>query len=252
MSPTEIDLSSIAMFLDLDGTLADIVERPSLVHVPDRTKAALRALHDKLDGALAIVSGRCLSDIDMLLTPHTFACAACHGAVIRTTFGLNENGRLSEDTLGRLSRLAKEALLEYDGVLIEAKKASLAIHYRMAPQHGARCRAFAKRLVDLHSGLDLISGKMVVEVVPKGTSKGRAIESLLKVPPFSGRRPLFLGDDLSDESAFGVVNACSGLSIKVGLGPTQASHRLHSPDDVRNFISRLAASKPRGLRYKSN
>lgn len=109
-----------------------------------------------------------------------------------------------------------------------------------------------RRLPRRRPGFELIAGKMVVEIVPSGTSKGRAIASFLKVPPFSGRRPLFVGDDLCYESAFGVVNSCSGVSIKVGLGPTQAVHRLFSPYDVRSFICRLAASKPRPLRYKRN
>lgn len=250
--PNEINLSSIALFLDIDGTLADIAECPSLAHIPQPTKAALHVLHGKLGGALAIISGRRLSDIDSMLAPHVFACAACHGGVIRTGAGLEHHGNISGDLVSHLSRRAKNALAGCSGVLIEEKEASLAIHYRIAPEHGALCRTVARQLVGQFPLLTIISGKMVVEIVSVGVGKGWAITRLMQAPAFARRQPLFIGDDLTDEGAFGVVNTCSGLSVKVGLGPTQATHRFHSPDEVRTFVCSLADRTPRQLRYKTS
>lgn len=248
----EINLSSIALFLDVDGSLADIAECPSLAHIPQLTKDALHVLHGKLDGALAIISGRRLMDIDAMLAPHVFACAACHGGIIRTAAGIEHHANMSDNLVSCLSRRAKRALAGCSGVLVEEKEASLAIHYRMSPEHGALCRTVARQLVSPFPLLTTISGKMVVEIVCVTVGKGWAITRLMQDPAFAKRRPVFIGDDLTDESGFGVVNLCSGLSVKVGLGPTQATHRFHSPDDVRTFVCSLAGRRPDPLGYKQS
>ncbi|MBC7958092.1 MAG: trehalose-phosphatase [Cytophagales bacterium] len=227
-----------ALFVDFDGTLADIAPRPDAVTLPAGVVELLARLHKQLDGALAVVSGRSIAQLDEFLTPLQLAAAGVHGAERRNASGVI--GRFHEADLTHVVA-GLEALAElHPGMLVETKPGAVALHYRLAPQ----CEALAQRAMDaaLHEshGMALIHGKMVIEMKPAGASKGRAIRSFMGEAPFAGRRPVFAGDDSTDESGFAVVQAAGGLGIKVGAGATRANNRLDTPSDLRMWLQAAA------------
>lgn len=235
--PPNISLSETALFLDLDGTLAPIEPNPWLVSVSSTTTAMLGVLSERTEGAVAIVSGRTASEIDRLLQPFRFPIAAVHGTMVRVGSGTLINNALPRETIVRMTKAAQKALNRHPGILIEPKDGAVAIHYRSCPQYGPLCRAVARHISGLMPNTICLAGKMVVEIVPEGVSKGHAIKQLLSTPPFRGRIPVFAGDDLTDESGFSVVDDCGGVSIKVGAGLTSARWRLDGPEAVSAWLS---------------
>ncbi len=219
-----------ALFLDVDGTLLPFVARPGDVKVPAPLLTLLGDLYDCLEGALALVSGRAISDLDRLFAPLKLPSAGVHGLERRNT-----RNRLLTDAGSELEPL-RTRLAAYvqaiPGLLLEDKGLSLAIHYRQAPAEGAALEDFlASVLADCSTGLELARGKMVFEVKPCGFDKGTAIQAFMSEVPFRGRKPVFLGDDVTDEDGFAVVNSLGGLSIKVGAGAvTAATENL--PDEA--------------------
>ena len=226
-----------AYFLDVDGTLLELAMTPDAIHVDPELPALLAGLQHASDGALALVSGRSLSDLDRRLPVPRLPKAGQHGLERR-------------DALGRLwlhappSR-AKEAIQnalapvldENPGLLLEDKGLSLALHYRLAPEMAFYVRDLMGRLVaELGEGLVVQEGKRVVEVKPAGIDKGTAIAEYLTEAPFAGRRPVFIGDDKSDEHGFAVVNERDGVSIGVGPAARTARYRLASVGAVRSWL----------------
>jgi trehalose 6-phosphate phosphatase len=232
-----------AVFLDIDGCLLDLAPTPDEIFVPPELPGAIEKLRLKLGGALALVTGRGLSYADALFDPFPFPIAGLHGAEMRGPDG----GRIYAEAPPAFAAL-KAALAEeskdMEGVLIEDKGAAVAAHYRLAPQYelvlGERMRAFAEA-----AGPDwaLQLGKMVYEIRPARASKGDAVERFLSEQPFTGRLPLALGDDLTDESMFAVANARGGLTFRVGRAEakTCAMGTIASPGHVRDAIVRLGA-----------
>ena len=235
MRPPPLDPSS-ALFLDVDGTLLEIAARPDLVRVPQGLPALLDRLATERDGALALVSGRKLADLDRLLRPWRGAAAGLHGLDIRRPDGtLLQRGPACDaearSALDRARPRLQAWAADAPGVLLEDKGWSLAMHYRNAPEHADEIARLADCLVH-QSGeaLCLLPGKMVVELLPHGAGKGGAIAALMAAPPYRGRRPIFLGDDVTDEHGFAEVNRRGGLAVRVGeaVGQTQAGYRLPS------------------------
>jgi trehalose 6-phosphate phosphatase len=227
-----------ALFLDFDGTLADIAPRPELAQVPPDLLDTLKALREQLDGALAIVTGRPLADITRLLHPLDITIAAEHGAVLQGQ-GLAHAAPQAQG-LEELKVLAAELAQSHTGLQLEAKQFSISLHYRHAPSQELRCRNALRAAVAPHPELALMEGKYVLEVKPAHISKGEAIKALMQTASFAGRTPVFAGDDVTDESGFAAVKALAGAGIKVG--PNRPGHisaatfHCASPRELRAWL----------------
>jgi trehalose 6-phosphate phosphatase len=248
-APTALDCpdwgSTWALFLDIDGTLLDLAPEPQAVRVPPGLAARIGALARGLGGALALVSGRPLSDIDRFF-PGGFDAAGTHGAQWRLGGTETAPGATVDSALERIVALLREETDRLPGVILERKPHAIAIHYRLAPECEAQVRSLARHAAEtLGPAFRLQVGKLVVELLPAAASKGAAIRRFMGLPPYAGRTPVFVGDDLTDEDGFAVVNALGGLSIRVGEGnQTLARSRLPSPAAVRDWLECLAASLP--------
>lgn len=238
--------SAIALFLDFDGTLAEIAPRPDAVRVDPALVPNLERLRERLGGALAIVTGRPIGIIDGFLAGARFDVAGLHG--VERRLGEAVSGGRPEDhpeLRARLPRLTALAA-SLEAVLIEDKGASVAVHWRLAsPEDGRRAQAEVEAVAaELGSAYRLQLGKAVGEIVPAGATKGHAIRAFMGEAPYAGRRPVFLGDDRTDELAFEAVNADGGASVRVGEGETVAPYRLPDPAAVRALIAGWAEGRP--------
>lgn len=243
MTFAELLSPASALFLDFDGTMVDIAPQPHAVHVPQPLIDALRWLHDELEGAVAIISGRPIAQIDALIAPLQLAVAGVHGAERRGTDG--QVTLLSTHPLEHVEAVARSLAAAHAGLLVENKRGSLALHYRQAPELETLCVEAMQEAVAASPGLNLLRGKMVVEAKPGGASKGRAIEAFLHEPPFAGRSPIFIGDDITDEVGFATVQRLGGLGIKVGPGTTVAWQRIADPEALRRDLAAAMAARRR-------
>ncbi len=234
---------SSALFLDFDGTLVDLAPRPEAVIVPPDLTRSLAALAEYLGGALAVISGRPIAQIDAFLKPLHLPVAGVHGAERRTAAG--ELALLHTHPLEHVEAVAAELAAQHPRLRIETKRGSVAIHYRQAPELEQICLHAMQAAVQESPGLTLLRGKMVVEAKPGGASKGNAIEAFLQEPPFAGRVPVFAGDDCTDEVGFATVQRLKGLGLKIGEGATVAWHRLDSAAALRDQLHTAAAVKAR-------
>ena len=225
---------STALFLDFDGTLADLAPQPELVRVADDLVALLRLLFGHVGGALAIVSGRRLSDLDQFLRPLELPSAAEHGAQRRLANG--EVISIAPPNLHYAINAAVALAAQHAGLRVEIKRAAVALHYRHAPELQSLCLQVMTQAVAASSGVELLSGKYVFEIKPAGVSKGTAIEAFMRDAPFAGRVALFAGDDVTDEAGFAAVQALGGAGIKVGDGETLAQYRCESPSALRQWL----------------
>lgn len=226
-----------ALFLDFDGTLVELAERPSLVQVPQDLPALLASVSAVVGEALAIVSGRRLASIDALLAPMRFSGAGLHGVELRTD--PREAAPPLDPALdGAAQWLA--ARIEGDTVLwLEDKGAALALHYRGAPERAADAERLLSEAVD-GLDVDVIAGKYIFEARPRGVHKGGALRALMQRPPFAGRRPVYVGDDATDEDGIRAAQQLGGLGIKVGEGASDAAGRLDDPAAVRAWLAAIA------------
>lgn len=233
-----------ALFLDFDGTLVDIAERPDAVVVPPDLCPTLARLRDRLGGALAIVSGRQVAIIDGFLAPHLFDVAGLHGAEHRIAGALSSDGTSDAAIRGAVERL--EAALPADPrLIVEDKGGTVAVHWRLAPEFAEQVGTIVDAVAaELGPRYRLQRGKAVAELVPVGATKGTAIARLAGETPYRGRHPVFVGDDLTDEHAFEAVNALGGVSIRIGPGHTVASRRIDSPRALREQLAEWAAGSP--------
>lgn len=234
-----------ALFLDFDGTLADLAPQPEAVVLQPGLIALLQHLAEALDGALAIVSGRPLADLDRFLAPLTLAVAAEHGALRRAASGrlsgMSGLTSLRVPDLSIATAVAEELLMQHPGLSLERKIASVALHYRQRPDLESACLLAMSKACQRSPGTQLMRGKCVVEVQPLGVSKGQALAAFMQEAPFAERTPWYAGDDLTDESAFEWVQQVGGAAVKVGSGPTLARHRLGSPAALRAWLQASAA-----------
>lgn len=230
-----------ALFLDVDGTLLDFAAHPQGVHVDARLHDDLARLRKHLDGALALLSGRTLQQIDGLFDWREHAAAGLHGTQLR-----HADGRVRQDDgqtrLAALHALAESRVAGLPGVLLEDKHQALALHYRNAPRQRDPVEQLAQELLQ-RAGRDytLQHGNHVVELKPAGFDKGCALAALMESAPFRGRQPWMLGDDLTDEHAFEEANTRGGVSVIVGARrPTRANFTLSDPSAVRTWLRGLA------------
>lgn len=225
-----------ALFLDFDGTLVDLATQPEAVRVTPDVIPALQQLATGLNGALAIVSGRRLPDLDSLLAPLHLPIAAEHGAQRRLASGeiMKMAAPDLRDVICRLHALVQR----HHGLRVEVKTAAVALHYRHAPELEDLCLQAMTDAVSSSADVELLHGKCVFEIKPAGISKGTAIAAFMAQPPFTGRLPLFAGDDVTDEAGFSAVQQLGGCGIKVGEGTTQALCHCASPTALRQWLQR--------------
>lgn len=244
-TPRELTRSAIessALFFDVDGTLLEIAPRPDAVHVPPELIATIHRISPFVDGAIALVSGRALADLDALFAPLELAAVGVHGAEIRTARGVEHRADALVGLLNDARSVLRQRLASWPGCLLEDKRYALTVHYRDAPRFGAEIeRTLRDAAASIgESRFTVLPGKCVYELKPLSLTKASGLAALLEVPPFAGRRPIFLGDDVTDESGFEYVNARGGLSIRIGPGPTQAQYRIATVQDVRAWLALLA------------
>ncbi|WJD48872.1 trehalose-phosphatase [Enterobacter sp. PGRG2] len=230
---------NFAFFFDLDGTLADIKPHPDQVAIPARVRDQLHQLAELNQGAVALVSGRSMRELDALASPYRFPLAGVHGAERRDSNGEHHVVTLPSELVKQIELELIAGLDGLEGTELEAKGMAFALHYRQAMHHEDAIYALAQALEAKHDELALQPGKCVVELKPRGISKGAAIDAFMQETPFAGRTPVFLGDDLTDEQGFKVVNRAGGVSIKVGLGDTQAQWRLDGVSAVHQWLEQM-------------
>lgn len=222
----------MALLLDLDGTLLDFAPTPDAVVVPPGLPKALARLERRLGGALAIVTGRPVAQIDALL-PGLPAVAGEHGGAIRHTL----NGPLERDDHPPVPdawlAAAEATLTAHPGTLLERKAHGVALHFRRAPEAAPPLRALAETLLAALPSHALLAGNMVWEVRPRGIHKGHAVRALMARPPFAGRTPLFIGDDVTDEDAITAARAMGGIGLKV-------DEAFGTPQGVRDWLAEQA------------
>ena len=223
-----------ALFLDFDGTLVDLADQPDAVLVPPDLVPLLQQLAQQLGGALAIVSGRKLADLDDFLAPLQLPAAAEHGAHYRSVDG--SQVQAASPDLGPAIRQVLALAECHAGLRAEVKASCVALHFRHAPQLQALAQQVMQHAANSHPGLSLLCGKQVFEIKPAHVSKGRAIEDFMQLAPFAGRHPVFVGDDVTDEVGFSAVQALGGIAIKVGPGDTLARYRCSDPTAVRHWL----------------
>ncbi|MGI9409354.1 MAG: trehalose-phosphatase [Hyphomicrobiaceae bacterium] len=230
-----------ALFLDFDGTLAEIVARPEEARVTPEVLAGLHRLFDVLDGALAIITGRDIASIDLLLAPHVLPVSGVHGFEMRAPSGEIDTLDVDYSALATVERELRSFADQNPGLLIESKPASVALHYRARPELEQSSLQVAERAIPEGARLKLLRGKMVVEIKAHAGNKGTAVESFMRLRPFAGRVPVFIGDDTTDEAAFVEINRRHGVSIKVGEGATAATHRIADTAAVARLVADLVA-----------
>ena len=228
-----VSTAQTAFFLDVDGTLLDFKPRPEDVVADEELRALLAELLADAGGAVALVSGRTIADLDRIMSPLVLPAAGTHGAELRFADGKRETTESA--VLEEVRAAAQRFVDKHPRLRLEDKGASLAIHYREAPELSAAIAEFLQATV-VQDGLMVQHGKMVAEMKSARSDKGTAIAVLMQSAPFAERVPLFIGDDLTDEHGFAAVNKLGGVSIKVGEGNTQAQYRLSSVADVHNIL----------------
>jgi trehalose 6-phosphate phosphatase len=238
--PIPSDAARWALFLDVDGTLLDFADDPLAVQVDDRLLALLHALHRALDGALALVSGRELNDLDRMFNQPRWAAVGLHGLQLRHADGSFRRLNALPEQQARMHDAACALVARFDGVQLEDKREAVALHCRRAPEQLSALHDAAREMLPQLPGYELQPGNQVVEFKPTGMDKGRAILELLGRTSFAGRLPIYLGDDLTDEHAFASTNRKRGLSIRIGSRePTLAHFTLPDPAAAKVWLARV-------------
>ncbi|MCK1715026.1 MULTISPECIES: trehalose-phosphatase [unclassified Bradyrhizobium] len=234
-------LDKTAILLDVDGTLLELMPTPREVWVPPGLSNTLNRLVERTSGALALVSGRSLNDIDLIFAPDVYRAVGGHGAEMRLSVD-NEAAAahappMDKELKRRLAAIAKLS----PGILLEDKGYSLALHYRLAP-HAEKAIFEAVSLIraDLpNAPIEVLPGKFVCEIKHSGFTKATGVRELLKHEPFRGRRPIFIGDDVTDETVFAIMPDVKGLAFSVGRRAIGVDGHFDAPSDVREFLARL-------------
>ena len=233
--PRPLRLEDTALFIDLDGTLAPIAERPQDVGPDPRRTSLLERLREGLHGRLAIVTGRTLADVDRILEGRAPCVAAVHGLVLRACDGTVQTPP-PHPGLGAALDALREFAVRDSGLLVEDKGASVALHFRLAQRRAAEARAVARR-VDAETGLALQEGDMVEELRTPGPAKGDSIRAFMETAGFAGAHPVFAGDDATDEHGFQAVESLGGYGVLVGRPrPTHARFGLRDVEAVMAWL----------------
>jgi trehalose 6-phosphate phosphatase len=235
----------VALFADFDGTLVEIAPRPDAIEVPEVLVERLRAVEKRLDGALAIISGRTIADIDSYLAAPNFTISGSHGAEQRHAGKLKPSPPEFSHAAAIIDKALRASFRDDHRILVERKPSGVAVHYRAAPERGGDVRVAMQHALAGAEGFHAIEGKKVIEARPEGADKGAAIAKLMQQSPFKDRTPMFIGDDITDEDGFRTVNAMGGITIKIGVGETDARFRLPDVSSVLEFLEMLAEGTPK-------
>lgn len=234
-----------ALFLDIDGTLIEFVPRPDDARVPESLRATLEGLRRALDGALAVVSGRTLADVDRLFAPLKLAAAGQHGAEARMT-PTGPAQVFVAPQVGLQTVLAALApyLTAHPALRTENKGLSIAFHYRGAEAEATELREkLAAAVASQGAALQLLDGHLCFDVRPQAEHKGRVVERFIRTGPFAGRVPVYIGDAGTDEDGFAAALALGGRGIRIGTPrPTRATESLADPAALRDWLTRSAQS----------
>lgn len=229
-----------ALLLDFDGTLVEIAQRPEDVDVPPDLPGLIDRLVARFSGAVALVSGRPVAELDRFLAPARFIASGLHGAERRDDLDGPVTRLVAPETLEPIRAGLREAGIEGNGVRIEDKSASIAVHFRAAPEQCEDILRLLHELAAPFADLSVLAGKMVAEVKPSAHTKATAVHRIMDLGVFKGRRPLYIGDDVTDEDGMRAASALGGGGVKVGSGPTVAEHRIDSVEVLRSALRRLA------------
>lgn len=229
-----------ALFTDFDGTLVELAATPDAIIVPDDLGAEIVAAASRFDGALAVISGRELSDLERYL-PAGIAVAGGHGVERRRADG----SRIAlaeglEDSAAALAQRLRPFAATHEGLLLELKNSAVALHYRLAPDFADKAREAMMQALAEVPGFDALEGKMVIEARPSVAGKAEAVRAFMQEPPFAGRVPVFIGDDTTDEDGFRAAQEMGGVGVKVGDGETAAKVRTPDVSGARAIIAGLA------------
>jgi trehalose 6-phosphate phosphatase len=249
MQPVPVDLLEAAILLDVDGTLLDIAPTPRAARASADLRRTLAKLWANSRGALALISGRPLEELDRIFAPLRLPAIGGHGAELRTAVDGDSQRRFADQLDPALRRRLMALADGLPGVVLEDKDYAVALHYRLAPEHHALLRREVAGLRARWPTIEILEGKAVIEVKPRGFDKGTALRELMAHAPFAGRRPIFIGDDVTDEAAFAVLPEFGGLGISVGRDFPGTIANFASPGDVRAWLDRIAhqereASRP--------
>lgn len=234
-------LGECALLLDIDGTLLDLAPSPHEVRVPPKLAKALPALLQRTHGALALVSGRSLNDIDRIFAPMLFPAVGGHGAEMRISVESEAVASRAPPMSADLSRRFAAIAGLNEGILVEDKGYSLALHFRKAPDaEKAIYDAVSAIRADLpNAPIEVLPGKLVCEIKHSGFTKATGVTELMAHEPFKGRRPIFIGDDITDETVFAIMPDMKGLSFSVGRHAKGVDGHFNAPRDVRAWLSHL-------------
>ena len=240
-----------ALFLDVDGTLLEFAADPAGVRVDADLADMLPALARKLGGAIALITGRCIVDVDSLFPGFQLPVAGQHGCERRSADGTLHTHAPSAHGRMRMRDALAVFAARHHGLTVEDKGHTFALHYRQAPRLAAHVhRTLRAQIADasMGGGWRLQPGKSILEVKPEGRDKGTAILDYMREPPFRGRSPAFIGDDATDEYGFAAVAQLGGIAVKVGKGRTSAPYRLRDVAAVRRWLRAALASDTLAVR----
>lgn len=233
--------SAFALFLDVDGTLLELAATPKSVRIPDGLNDLLQLLTKRLDGAVAIISGRLISEIDQIVYPVVLPASGVHGAELRRGPD-GDIERISPALPEKVVASVRKLALRFPGVIAEPKGPGLAVHYRLAPHAEADILVALQAILDTHAGaFALLPGKRLFEILPAGLSKGTALAALSGLPAFRGRVPIMIGDDIGDEAAFAVAEGMGGFGLRVAgeyYGEDMAD--FSGPHAVMSWLDQIA------------
>jgi trehalose 6-phosphate phosphatase len=236
------DFQACALLLDVDGTILDLAPTPQEVRVPSSLRHAMNRLSERTGGALALVSGRPLSDLDRLFAPLQLPAVGGHGAEFRPIAGSSLDIRRTVPLDATLKRKFAAIAESGPGILIEDKGYSVALHYRLAPELGDVVNEAAARvcLENPSASVELLRGKSVLEIKQAGFSKATGVRELMGYPPFRDRHPIFIGDDVTDESVFEIIGDFHGLAFSVGRIVSGVDGYFENPEAVRGWLVRIS------------
>ena len=230
-----------SLFLDVDGTLIELTDSPLDTHADPGLKTLLGEVAERLGGAVALVSGRSIGYLDTLFAPLRLPAAGLHGVERRQASGRMQGASFVDAQLDRARTALAALVMAHPGTVLEDKGRTIAVHFRMAPEREAEVRhALAAIAKPLGSNYHIQEGNMVLEIKPRGFTKATAIKAFMAEPPFSGRTPVFVGDDLTDQDGFQMVEDHGGISIAVG-DRVRGQFHLENPAAVRSWLQAIAA-----------
>ncbi|WOE75483.1 trehalose-phosphatase [Alterisphingorhabdus coralli] len=243
--PPQSLLEGASLFLDFDGTLVALADTPDAVVVPEQTRALLAGLDRALEGRVAIISGRDVASLRDGFGLQNIAISGSHGAEIALP-GQSVAAAPRGDGLAHAYAALTQFAERHEGVLVEQKALGIGLHYRLAPQLAETCKAQAHDVAD-RFGLSVHSGKMIYELRGDTADKGVGLTALMQQQPFNAGRPVFIGDDVTDEDGFRAAKALGGFGIKVGVSEqTHASYALDDVSAVHDYLAAIITDAEQG------